>query len=114
VKSGEDSAARELLKTLKGNWALKDKVLEFFDRVDWKLDKLEFVDQIYSRSKASIHLLSKHSRPSIKSPKPDQSTEQLLMNSRPNSKASTPSYSRYNETLKPKWKLSYIQSINSP
>jgi hypothetical protein len=50
VKSGEDSAARELLKTLKGNWGLKGKVLEFFDRVDWKQDKLEFLDQIYSRS----------------------------------------------------------------
>jgi hypothetical protein len=50
VKSGEDSAARELLKTLKGNWALKGKVLEFFDRVDWKQDKLEYLDQIYSRS----------------------------------------------------------------
>jgi hypothetical protein len=50
VKSGEDSAARELLKALKGNWALKGKVLEFFDRVDWKQDKLEFLDQIYSRS----------------------------------------------------------------
>jgi hypothetical protein len=25
-------------------------VLEFFDRVDWKQDKLEFLDQIYSRS----------------------------------------------------------------
>jgi hypothetical protein len=50
VKSGEDSAARELLKALKENWAFKDKVLEFFDRVDWKQDKLEFLDQIYSRS----------------------------------------------------------------
>jgi hypothetical protein len=50
VKSGEDSVARELLKALKGNWALKGKVLEFFDRVDWKQDKLEFLDQIYSRS----------------------------------------------------------------
>jgi hypothetical protein len=50
VKSGENSVARELLKALKGHWALKDKVLEFFDRVDWKQDKLEFLDQIYSRS----------------------------------------------------------------
>jgi hypothetical protein len=50
VKSGEDSAARELLKPLKDNWAFKDKVLEFFDRVDWKQDKLELLDQIYSRS----------------------------------------------------------------
>jgi hypothetical protein len=50
VKSGEDSAARELLKVLKDNWAFKGKVLEFFDRVDWKQDKLEFLDQIYSRS----------------------------------------------------------------
>jgi hypothetical protein len=50
VKSGEDSAARELLKPLKDNWAFKDKVLEFFDRVNWKQDKLEFLDQIYSRS----------------------------------------------------------------
>jgi hypothetical protein len=50
VKSGEDSAARELLKALKDNWALKGKVLEFFDQVDWKQDKLEFLDQIYSRS----------------------------------------------------------------
>jgi hypothetical protein len=50
VKSGEDSAARELLKALKDNWAFKGKVLEFFDRVDWKQDKLEFLDQIYSRS----------------------------------------------------------------
>jgi hypothetical protein len=29
---------------------LKSKVLDFFDRVDWKQDKLEFLDQIYSRS----------------------------------------------------------------
>jgi hypothetical protein len=50
VKSGEDSAARELLKALKSNWALNGKVLEFFNRVDWKQDKLEFLDQIYSRS----------------------------------------------------------------
>jgi hypothetical protein len=50
VKSGDDSAARELLKAVKGNWAFKDKVLEFFDRVDWKQDKLEFLDEIYSRS----------------------------------------------------------------
>jgi hypothetical protein len=50
VMSGEDSAARELLTALKGNWALKGKVLEFFDRVDWKEDKLEYLDQIYSRS----------------------------------------------------------------
>jgi hypothetical protein len=50
VKSGEDSAAKELLKALKDNWAFKDKVLEFFDRVDWRQDKLELLDQIYSRS----------------------------------------------------------------
>jgi hypothetical protein len=50
VKSGEDSAARELLKALKHNWALKGRVLEFFDRVDWKQDKLEYLDMIYSRS----------------------------------------------------------------
>jgi hypothetical protein len=36
VKSVEDSAVGELLKALKGNWAFKDKVIEFFDRVDWK------------------------------------------------------------------------------
>jgi hypothetical protein len=35
---------------MKGNWAFKGKVLEFFDRVDWKQDKLEYLDQIYSRS----------------------------------------------------------------
>jgi hypothetical protein len=50
VKSGEDSAARELVKALKDNWAFKGRVLEFFDRVEWKQDKLEFLDQIYSRS----------------------------------------------------------------
>jgi hypothetical protein len=50
VKSGEDSAARELLKVVKSNWAFKGKVLEFFDKVDWKQDKLEFLDEIYSRS----------------------------------------------------------------
>jgi hypothetical protein len=50
VKRGEDSAVRELLKALKGNWAFKGKVLEFFDRVDWKQDKLEFLDEIYSRT----------------------------------------------------------------
>jgi hypothetical protein len=50
VKRGEDSAVRELLKAVKGNWAFKGKVLEFFDRVDWKQDKLEFLDEIYSRS----------------------------------------------------------------
>jgi hypothetical protein len=50
VKRGEDSAARELLKALKGNWAFKGKIIEFFDRVDWKQDKLEFLDEIYSRS----------------------------------------------------------------
>jgi hypothetical protein len=50
VKSGEDSAARELLKAVKNNWAFKGKVLEFFDRVNWKQDKLEFLDEIYSRS----------------------------------------------------------------
>jgi hypothetical protein len=54
VKSGEDSAARELLKALKGNWAFKGKVLEFFDRVDWRQDKLEFLDEIYSRSLKSL------------------------------------------------------------
>jgi hypothetical protein len=50
VKSGEDSAARELLKALKDNWAFRGKVLEFYDRVDWKQDKLEFLNRIYSRS----------------------------------------------------------------
>jgi hypothetical protein len=50
VESGEDSAAREILRCLKTNWAFKGRVLEFFDRVDWKQDKLEFLDQIYSRS----------------------------------------------------------------
>jgi hypothetical protein len=50
VKSGEDSAARDLLKAHKGYWAFKGKVLEFFDRVDWKQDKLEYLEQIYSRS----------------------------------------------------------------
>jgi hypothetical protein len=50
VKSGEDSTARELLKAVKDNWAFKGKVLEFFDRVDWKQDKLEFLDEIYSKS----------------------------------------------------------------
>jgi hypothetical protein len=54
VKSGEDSTARELIKALKDNWAFKGKVLEFFDRVNWKQDKLEFLDQIYTRS---IHIL---------------------------------------------------------
>jgi hypothetical protein len=50
VKSGDDSAARELLKAVKGNCAFKSKVLKFFDKVDWKQDKLEFLDEIYSRS----------------------------------------------------------------
>jgi hypothetical protein len=50
VKSGDNSAARDLLKAVKGSWAYKGKVLEFFDRVDWKQDKLEFLDEIYSRS----------------------------------------------------------------
>jgi hypothetical protein len=50
VKRGDDSAARELLKALRSNLAFKGKVLEFFDRVDWKQEKLEFLDEIYSRS----------------------------------------------------------------
>jgi hypothetical protein len=50
VKSGEDSTARELLKAVKSNWAFKGKVLVFFDKVDWKQDKLEYLDEIYSRS----------------------------------------------------------------
>jgi hypothetical protein len=54
VQSGEDAAARELLKTLKGNLAFKDKLLEYFDRVDWKQDKLEFLDEIYSRNMQTV------------------------------------------------------------
>jgi hypothetical protein len=50
VQDGEDAAARELLKTLKGNLLFKNKLLEYFDRVDWKQDKLEFLDEIYSRN----------------------------------------------------------------
>jgi hypothetical protein len=78
VKSGEDSAARELLKPLKDNWAFKDKVLEFFDRVNWKQDKLEFLDQIYSRS---IQTLKEQGSASSRSPRdplsnhPSQSRE---------------------------------------
>jgi hypothetical protein len=30
--------------------AFKDKLLEFFDRVDWKQDRLEFLEEIYSRN----------------------------------------------------------------
>jgi hypothetical protein len=71
VQSGEDAAARELLKTLKSNLAFKEKLLEFFDKVDWKQDKLEFLDEIYSRKcrllrpKAKV-LLWKCWRPSTK------------------------------------------------
>jgi hypothetical protein len=54
VKNGEDAAARELLKTLKGNLAFKERLLEFFDRVDWKQDKLEFLDEIYSRNMQTL------------------------------------------------------------
>jgi hypothetical protein len=49
VTNEEDTAARQLLQTLKGNLAFKDRLLEFFDRVDWKQDRLEFLDEIYSR-----------------------------------------------------------------
>jgi hypothetical protein len=54
VHNGEDAAARELLKTLKGNLAFKNKLLELFDRVDWKHDKLEFLDEIYSRNMQTL------------------------------------------------------------
>jgi hypothetical protein len=54
VHNGEDAAARELLKTLKGNLAFKEKLLEFFDRVDWKQEKLEFLDEIYSRNMQTL------------------------------------------------------------
>jgi hypothetical protein len=54
VKNGEDAAARELLKTLKGNLAFKEKLLQFFDRGDWKQDKLEFLDEIYSRNMQTL------------------------------------------------------------
>jgi hypothetical protein len=54
VHNGEDAAARKLLKTLKGNLAFKDKLLEYFDRVDWKQDKLEFLDEIYSRNMQTL------------------------------------------------------------
>jgi hypothetical protein len=50
VLIGEDSAVRELLKAVIGNCASKGKVLEFFDRVDWKQDRIDFLDEIYSRS----------------------------------------------------------------
>jgi hypothetical protein len=54
VKNKEEAAAKELLKTLKCNLAYKDKLLEFFDRVDWKQDKLEFLDEIYSRNMKTL------------------------------------------------------------
>jgi hypothetical protein len=50
VQNGEDTAARQLLQTLKRNWAFKDRLLEFFDIVDWKQDKLEFLEEIYSKN----------------------------------------------------------------
>jgi hypothetical protein len=113
VKSGEDSAAKELLKALKGNWALKDKVLEFFDRVNWKQDKLEFLDQIYSRSLQTLKdqgltpplleaLENLYQITQTRAENRAAAADELKSNSKP----STPSYSRNNETLKPKWKLS--------
>jgi hypothetical protein len=54
VKKGEDTAARQLLQTLKGNLAFKEKLLEFFDSVDWRQDKLEFLEEIYSRNMQTL------------------------------------------------------------
>jgi hypothetical protein len=54
VKDGEDTAARQLIQTLKGSLAFKDKLLEFFDRVDWKQDKLEFLEEIYSKNMQTL------------------------------------------------------------
>jgi hypothetical protein len=50
VKSGDQPADKQLLDTLNSNWVLKDKVLEYFDRVNWKQEKLEFMHEIYCKS----------------------------------------------------------------
>jgi hypothetical protein len=34
--------------------AFKDKLVEFFDRVDWKQDKLEVLDEIYSTNMQAL------------------------------------------------------------
>jgi hypothetical protein len=34
--------------------AFKDKLTEFFDRVNWKQDKLEVLDEIYSRNMQAL------------------------------------------------------------
>jgi hypothetical protein len=54
VQRGEDTAARQLLQTLKGKLAFKNKLLEFFDRGDWEQDKLEFLDEIYSKNMETL------------------------------------------------------------
>jgi hypothetical protein len=35
VKSGDQPTAKQLLNVLKSNWALKGKLLEFLDQVNW-------------------------------------------------------------------------------
>jgi hypothetical protein len=54
VNDGEHTAARQLLQTLKGSLAFKDRLIDFFDRVDWKHDKLEFLEEIYSRNMQTL------------------------------------------------------------
>jgi hypothetical protein len=91
VKSDEDSAARELLKAVKDNWAFKGKVLEFFDRVNWKQDKLEFLDEIYSRILQALILETLETLYQITTTRPDsKATEINAQETRPEIKA-TPS-----------------------
>jgi hypothetical protein len=45
-----ERTSRQPLQTLKANLSFNDRLLEFFDRVEWMQDKLEFLEGIYSKN----------------------------------------------------------------